>query len=474
MKLFASLSIFSLSVNSYYAYAQRDNPICDRSNTGKRCLAWDSSRRYPQECNGRYASGGCSNPDNDSNGPWCYTSYANTGDYWEYCDSACASHDLCGNQQPTISPPSSGKCSHTNEGTQCRNWKNSVNMSRNRSTQRWMRNQDHNNCANPDNDSKGDWCFIEAFNGSQNYGYCPKNCRLPSPRPSSTKPLSFEQPKCAPLNENLFRFRDHNGVLSKPTTWEVPDQTPGVSFMGDMYGPVCDLGSVRRAEKGQLPWQVQLVGPFLCGGTITAPRIVITANQCVDNAINPRRWSVQAGHIEKSNSWIVSDGAQRKRILKIETTGKFNIPRQLNNDIAIMVTDTAFQFNDYVKPACLPPKNFKPVGGYCFISGWDHTASGGHSSDRLLWDLIPLYERIFCSEKLGSTLTDNMICGGGSGICQTDSGNPLVCALRHSTGANQYVLAGVNSWGGCGESPRVYCEVADHVDWINRITAQFP
>ena len=51
--------------------------------------------------------------------------------------------------------------------------------------------------------------------------------------------------------------------------------------------------------KGQTPWQVQLVGPFLCGGTITAPRIVITANHCVDNAMNPGRWSVQAGHIEK-------------------------------------------------------------------------------------------------------------------------------------------------------------------------------
>ena len=84
-----------------------------------------------------------------------------------------------------------------------------------------------------------------------------------------------------------------------------------------------------------------------------------------------------------------------------------------------------------------------------------------------------------------------MICGGGSGpdTCQGDSGGPLVCALRHSSGANQvwffvktnkiksikYVLVGVTSWGyGCGETPGVYCEVADHVDWINRITAQYP
>ncbi|CAG5076768.1 Oidioi.mRNA.OKI2018_I69.PAR.g8540.t1.cds [Oikopleura dioica] len=473
MKLLASLLVFSPTVTCYYGYGQRNDAVCDRSKSGKRCLAWDSSRRYPQQCNGRYAAGGCANPDHDSNGPWCYTSYANTGDYWEYCDPTCANHDLCGNKPPPLPPTFDDKCSQTNSGAQCRNWKKSVNMSRKRSTQRWMRNQDNNNCANPDNDPKGDWCFIDAPRGSPNYDYCPKNCgsTTPPPRPPVTgRPL-----KCSPLNEGAFKFRDGNGVARKPTVWQVPDQIPSNS-LGPNEIPQKILDG-KTAMKGQTPWQVQLVGPFLCGGTITAPRIVITANHCVDNAMNPGRWSVQAGHIEKSNSWSLPDEAQRKRVIKIETTGKFNSPRQLNNDISIMVTDTAFQFNDYVKPACLPPKNFKPVGGDCIISGWGHTSSGGKASDRLLWTLIPLFDRSVCSRKLGSRLTDNMICGGGAGpdTCQGDSGGPLVCALRHSSGANQYILVGVTSWGyGCGETPGVYCEVADHVDWINRITAQFP
>ena len=85
-----------------------------------------------------------------------------------------------------------------------------------------------------------------------------------------------------------------------------------------------------------------------------------------------------------------------------------------------------------------------------------------------------------------------MICGGGSGpdTCQGDSGGPLVCALRDHSGENQvrgrkeneshevkiqYVLVGVTSWGiGCGKTPGVYAEVADYLDWINEITAQYP
>ena len=39
----------------------------------------------------------------------------------------------------------------------------------------------------------------------------------------------------------------------------------------------------------------------------------------------------------------------------------------------------------------------------------------------------------------------------------------------------QYVLVGVTSWGiGCGKTPGIYAEVADYLDWINEITAQYP
>ena len=70
-----------------------------------------------------------------------------------------------------------------------------------------------------------------------------------------------------------------------------------------------------------------------------------------------------------------------------------------------MVTDSAFEFNDYVKPACLPPRNFKPVGGDCIISGFGHTSQGGRASKDLLWTLIPLMDRQTCSSKLGMRLT---------------------------------------------------------------------
>ena len=175
MKLLASVAVvFSPASCAYYGYgetSQRNDAVCDKSSSGKRCLAWDSSRNTPIKCpDGTYAAGGCANPDNDPRGSWCYTSNASTGKYWELCDRACENHDPCAKNVPR-------KCSHTKDGARCRlikisntseimghfrNWKESVNMEKNELTRRWMRAHDNNYCGNPDKDSEGDWCYIDA------------------------------------------------------------------------------------------------------------------------------------------------------------------------------------------------------------------------------------------------------------------------------------------------------------------------
>ncbi|CBY24930.1 unnamed protein product [Oikopleura dioica] len=476
MKLSTILVIFSSSAESYSYWNSRNSPDCTKSNTGKSCLAWDSGRNNPIKCDGRTAPGGCANPDNDPRGPWCYTGYG-TRNHFEYCDPQCSEHNVCATSGGR-DPPPVDKCNRTNGGKQCRNWSESVHLSRNRKTKLWMKNQNNSNCANPDNDSRGNWCFIDAPRGAKNYDYCPQNCMtkpepptLPPTRPPTRPPPVPAGSSCVPKNEELIQFRDpETGRPRRPTTWDIADEIP--------YGSLGKIPSIldgKKALNGLIPWQVQLIGPYLCGGTITSPRIVITANHCVAQASNPRQWSVQAGHIEIGNAWGVPDGAQRKRVIKIMEHENYN-PRNNNNDISIMVTDSAFEFNDYVKPACLPPRNFKPVGGDCIISGFGHTSQGGRASKDLLWTLIPLMDRQTCSSKLGMRLTDNMICGGGAGpdTCQGDSGGPLVCAYRHPSGEKQYVLVGVTSWGvGCGQTPGVYCEVSDHLDWIDQISSQY-
>ena len=48
-----------------------------------------------------------------------------------------------------------------------------------------------------------------------------------------------------------------------------------------------------------------------------------------------------------------------------------------DNDIAIMVVESPFQYTNYVRPACLPQSNFKiSNGANVIISGWGATETG--------------------------------------------------------------------------------------------------
>ena len=63
-----------------------------RSKTGKTCQRWDSQfphkhsldpSRFP-EASLKDAANYCRNPDDDTGGPWCYTT--DTNKKWEHCD----------------------------------------------------------------------------------------------------------------------------------------------------------------------------------------------------------------------------------------------------------------------------------------------------------------------------------------------------------------------------------------------------
>ncbi|CAG5076762.1 Oidioi.mRNA.OKI2018_I69.PAR.g8538.t1.cds [Oikopleura dioica] len=459
MRLITSLALISKFCQSfgYGSFEQRNADNCEKTVSGKNCLSWESQRLDPTvKCGfGRVASAGCANPDNDPRGPWCYTSFA-TKDNWEYCHQICVRHDVCAqrpqnNLQPTQIPSENdGKCTVTIDGIPCRNWSESVNMSDRPATQRWTTRRQTTATTTRRSPE-----------------------RLAPVRVSSTN----NKPICAPMNDDPFYFRDNDGKERRPDVWEQPDEIPGQSrddrFRSEPRKALRILEG-NEATVGQIPWQVQLIGRSACGGTIVAPRIVVTAQHCLENAMDPRRWMVQAGHVQKNSR---GSGAQKRAVIKILNTGNYNSPRKHNNDIAIMVTDEPFQFNHLVKPACLPPKNFKPIGGECIISGWGHTSYRGRSSNELLWTLVPLIPRNVCGRQLRERLTGNMICGGGSGpdTCQGDSGGPLVCALRHSSGEKQYTLVGITSFGnGCGNTPGVYTEVADYIDWIHQIISEYP
>ena len=128
--------------------------------------------------------------------------------------------------------------------------------------------------------------------------------------------------------------------------------------------------------------------------------------------------------------------------------------------------------SENVKPICLPTKNVAPMaGGVCLISGWGLNEHG-RPADVLEYLHLTITEKQKCKQIMESVsdpprIFDTDICAGSKGkdSCEGDSGGPLVC---HVDG--QLVLTGVISRGpgNCGNTPGIYTNVADYLDWINK------
>ncbi|KPP72734.1 transmembrane protease serine 3-like [Scleropages formosus] len=218
---------------------------------------------------------------------------------------------------------------------------------------------------------------------------------------------------------------------------------------------------------GQFPWQVSLhfERVHLCGGSIVAPRWVVTAAHCVYGFENPALWAVLVGVAEQP-----VNGAQYLSVDKIFYHSRYR-PKWLDYDIALMKLVEPLTFSDLVKPICLPNfgEGFED-GKMCWISGWGATEDGGEASVSLHSARVPLLSSRACSQPgvYQGFISPWMICAGylegGVDSCQGDSGGPLACE-----DSSVFKLVGVTSWGqGCAErnKPGVYTRITLALTWI--------
>ncbi|XP_055641005.1 chymotrypsin-1-like [Toxorhynchites rutilus septentrionalis] len=229
------------------------------------------------------------------------------------------------------------------------------------------------------------------------------------------------------------------------------------------------VGGQRADER--IPYQISLqvminsfygFGPKTwahnCGGSIIAPRYVISAAHCLDD-IEASRLSIVSGTNDLRN-----DGSKGTRHM-VEWYKIHEDYIELNrSDIGIIRVDEPFVFNDSVQPIKYSDNQ---VGGgeTCLLTGWGYTMPiriGRTPSDLQKAELVTITNEECRARSFPVNPTEMCTFTRiGQGACGGDSGGPLVCNNE---------LAGVVSYGTrfCGiGSPDVFTRVSEFKSWID-------
>lgn len=219
---------------------------------------------------------------------------------------------------------------------------------------------------------------------------------------------------------------------------------------------------------GQFPFVVALVdgsadkpaiGQF-CGGTVIAPRVVLTAGHCVAGG-PPEDFRVLVGREKLSatgGTLIKVTGA----IIHPEFHGIF--PAGLSHDVAVLRLES----DAPVAPVELatPAETARYAAGQpATVVGWGIQNADGVIPDRQRNAAVQMLDCAAYDRLVDATSTCAGQPAGGVDTCAGDSGGPL---LSPKAGGG-WVQIGVTSWGyGCAQAayPGVYARVAEAQAWI--------
>src|SRR5689334_11032489 len=204
---------------------------------------------------------------------------------------------------------------------------------------------------------------------------------------------------------------------------------------------------------GRFPWMVRL--SMGCGGTLIAPRVVLTAGHCVDGTGPDTGIVVTAGVVDLNSP----DAITARSVAVIRAPGFRTETR--GNDWAVVALDRTIDL-----PTIDLARGNPGTNGVFVVMGWGLVREGaGRQERRLRYATVSTVPDADCAADYRRAGVDlvakDSICAGGHGIdtCQGDSGGPMV----RGDGSGRWVQVGIVSWGrGCARDgyPGVYGEVS--------------
>ncbi len=236
---------------------------------------------------------------------------------------------------------------------------------------------------------------------------------------------------------------------------------------------------------GSFPYVASLTyfGSHLCGGSLIAPDVILTAAHCAGYASE-----VELGRYDRSLPFL--EGVHERISVAFEVKHPQYNAQSVDND---------FMLVKLLQPSLLHPLitlNTNPntpsqEGEELTVAGWGDTNPDEdvHTpSFQLLQVQLEFIPNDVCMEAAGyiesgdyvsyqGLLTENMMCAmdkdGGEVVdedtCQGDSGSPMIISGTGSESGEGDIQVGVVSWGiGCVSEtfPGVYSRVSSQYEWI--------
>lgn len=268
----------------------------------------------------------------------------------------------------------------------------------------------------------------------------------------------------------------------------------------------------RSAEPGMFPWQVLVAvrdqtripeQSWFGGGSLLSESWVLTAAHVLrsprrDGSVRP----VFPEHVQVFlglHSSSLKHLSEQRSVEAVVLHPDFQ-PQNYDNDIALLKLSRAVQFDDVIRPICLPPirsQTDPPLPEphtLGVVAGWgvsDTNASRSSpsdpappTSDPLRFVRLPVVTQSECRASYASrsgayNISDAMFCAGFAqgrhDTCLGDSGGGFV--MQHGGGRGRWVVLGVVSWAGpedCGTERvyGVYTRVEHYRSWIKEIMDQ--